>query len=262
MIAKPRHPKAVIFDWAGTMVDFGSLAPVIAMQQAFAAVGVEVSEVEVRLSMGHAKRDHVAALLAQPEVAQRWQEKTRRAPSETDIERIYAGLDELMRAAGTARATLIPGARTTFERLRADGIRVGSSTGYTRAMMVPILTAAAAQGYEPELVVCAGETPQGRPAPLMIWKNLVELGVWPASDVVVVDDAPVGIAAGKAAGAFTVGVAASGNELGLTLEAFQALTATAREARIAVARDRLYAAGADAVLDTVADLPSWLEVNS
>ncbi|UDF05433.1 phosphonoacetaldehyde hydrolase [Asticcacaulis sp. AND118] len=261
MIVKPRNPKAVIFDWAGTMVDFGSLAPVIAMQQAFTAVGVEISEAEVRLPMGQAKRDHVAALLAQPAVASRWQEKTRRAPSEADIERIYASLDELMRAAGTARATLIPGARATFECLRAESVRIGSSTGYTRAMMGPILTAAAAQGYEPELVVCAGETPQGRPAPLMIWKNLVELGGWPAADVVVVDDAPVGIAAGKAAGAFTVGVAASGNEMGLTFEAFQALTASDREVRIAMARDRLYAAGADVVLNTVADLPSWLKAS-
>ncbi|MFP1132073.1 phosphonoacetaldehyde hydrolase [Asticcacaulis sp. W401b] len=258
MTTKPLHPKAVIFDWAGTMVDFGSLAPVIAMQQGFAAAGVEVSEAEVRLPMGQAKRDHVAALMAQPAVAQRWQDRFRRLPTDTDIERIYSHLDELMRAAGTARATLIPGARATFDQLRAAGIRVGSSTGYTRAMMTPILAAAAAQGYEPELVVCAGETPQGRPAPLMIWKNLVELGVWPAADVVVVDDAPVGIAAGKAAGAYTIGVAASGNGVGLTVEAFAALDPTERVVRLEAARTALYTAGADAVLDTVADLPQWL----
>ncbi|WKL58941.1 phosphonoacetaldehyde hydrolase [Asticcacaulis sp. ZE23SCel15] len=260
MIAKPHRPQAVIFDWAGTMVDFGSLAPVIAMQQGFAAAGVEVSEAEVRRPMGQAKRDHVAALLAQPEVAQRWRDKTGHAPAEHDIERIYASLDNLMRAAGTARAKLIPGARATFDRLRTAGIRVGSSTGYTRAMMAPILTAAAAQGYEPELVVCAGETAQGRPAPLMIWKNFVELGVWPAAEVVVVDDAPVGITAGKAAGAFTVGVAGSGNEMGLTEEAFAALTDDERGLGLERARAALYAAGADVVIDTVADLPRLLSL--
>lgn len=255
MTDKPVTPKAVIFDWAGTMVDFGSLAPVIAMQRGFAAFGVEVSEAEVRLPMGQAKRDHVAGLFAQPEVAQRWEQRRGRAPQDTDVERIFVTLDELMREAGTERATLIPGARRTFERLRAAGLRVGSSTGYTRSMMQPILSAAAAQGYEPELVVCAGETVQGRPAPLMIWKNLVELGVWPASDVVVVDDAPVGIRAGKASGAYTVGIAASGNEVGLTQEAFEALDPADRAERLQKARAALYAAGADMVIDTVEQLP-------
>jgi phosphonoacetaldehyde hydrolase len=163
-----------------------------------------------------------------------------------------------MRAHATHAATLIPGARATFDRLRAEGLRVASSTGYTRDMMIPVIERAAEQGYAPEHLVCSGETPAGRPTPLMIYKACAELGVWPLNRVVKVDDAEVGIAEGKAAGVLTVGVA-SGNALGLSLEAFEALPPDRRTASIAAAREVLRAAGADLVLDSVADLVAALE---
>jgi hypothetical protein len=45
----------VIFDWAGTMVDFGCQAPVIALIEAFAAEGVAIDEAAARRDMGVAK---------------------------------------------------------------------------------------------------------------------------------------------------------------------------------------------------------------
>jgi phosphonoacetaldehyde hydrolase len=163
-----------------------------------------------------------------------------------------------MRDYAAQASTLIAGAREAFDALRAAGIRVASSTGYTREMMVPVLERAAAQGYRPEHLVCSGETPAGRPSPLMIYKACAELGVWPLSRVVKVDDAEVGIAEGKAAGAFTVGVA-SGNALGLSLAALQALPPGERDSRVAAARRTLLGAGADLVVDSVADLMPALE---
>lgn len=245
---------AIVFDWAGTMIDFGSIAPVIALRRAFEAEGLPVRDDEVRAGMGLAKRDHVRALLETPRVRAAWIEAGRPAPTEADADRINDALEPLVREAAAERARLIPGARETFEALRDKGVRIGSTTGYTRAMMGPILAAAADQGYAPELVVCAGETRVGRPSPLMLWKAMVELGVYPASAVVKVDDAPAGIAEGRAAGCFTVGVAASGNALGLSLEDYRALPADGRAARLADAHAALRAAGADLVIDSVADL--------
>jgi phosphonoacetaldehyde hydrolase len=162
-------------------------------------------------------------------------------------------LEPLMRRQAAQAAALIPGALHTFEQLRAAGIRVASSTGYTRSMLEPVLASAASQGYVPEHVVCAGETPMGRPSPLMIYKACAELGIWPLSRVVKVDDAEAGIAEGKAAGVFTVGVA-SGNALGLSHVALQALPTSERQARIDSACERLLRAGADAAIESVADL--------
>ncbi len=249
---------AVIFDWAGTMVDFGSCAPVIAMRQAFEAERVAVCDAEVRAGMGLAKRDHVAFLLNTPRIGAAWRAAHGAPHGETEIDRVFGSIEPLMREAGAARAGLIPGALETARALVARGIRIGSSTGYTRAMMAPIQAAAAEQGYAPETLVCAGDTALGRPSPFMIWKALSDMGVWPASAVVKVDDAPVGIAEGKNAGCFTVGVAASGNAMGLDLADYAALAEGERRARLCAARTELLAAGADCVIDSVADLPALL----
>jgi phosphonoacetaldehyde hydrolase len=248
----------VIFDWAGTMVDFGCEAPVKALIEAFGAEGVTIDEATARRDMGKAKIDHLRSLLDEPSVAAVWRSKHGAPAGASDIERLMGHLGPLMRRHAGDASTLIPGARSTVERLRADGLKVASSTGYTRDMMEPVLEKAAAQGYHPEHLVCSGETPFGRPSPLMIYKACAELGVWPLSRVVKVDDAAVGIAEGKAAGAFTVGVA-SGNYLGLSLAALEALPASERERRLASAREELLRAGADLAIDSVAELVPALE---
>jgi phosphonoacetaldehyde hydrolase len=243
----------VIFDWAGTMVDFGCEAPVRALIEAFRLEAVLLDAHAARRDMGKAKVDHVRSLLSYPAVADAWVKAHGQPAGEADVERLMTRLGPLMRDEAARASTLIPGARETFEQLKAAGLRVASSTGYTRGMMLPVLERAAAQGYTPEHVVCSGETLAGRPTPLMIYKACAELGVWPLSRVVKVDDAPAGIGEGRNAGAFTVGVA-SGNELGLSLEELKGLPDDARTTRVAAARQSLHDAGADLVLDSVADL--------
>jgi len=250
--------KAVVFDWAGTMIDFGSCAPVDAMVTAFAQSGIEVAASQVRQYMGLAKRDHVEAMLMSPALVVAWQAVHRTHPTRADGDRIYAALEPLMAQSAARHTTLIAGAADMVAGLRAQGVKIGSCTGYTRAMMAGILPRAAEQGYAPDCVVCAGETDEGRPSPLMLWKNLVELGVWPAEACVKVDDAEVGIAEGVNAGCWSVGVAASGNLVGLDRVAFDALNPSARDAIVTQARDALIAAGAHYVIDTAADLPKVL----
>lgn len=249
----------VIFDWAGTMVDFGCRAPIEALVTAFASRGVALDEAAARVDMGKAKADHVRALLARPDVATDWQAATGARPVEADVDNLMVDLGPLMKEAAGRAAQLIPGAAKVASDLRAAGLKVASSTGYTREMMQPVLISAAAQGYEPDHLVCAGETPQGRPSPLMIYKTCAELGVWPLSRVVKVDDAEAGIAEGRAAGCFTIGLAGSGNGIGLSLEDFQALDPADREDRLSKVRASLMAAGADMVIDSVADLISALQ---
>ncbi|WP_426000510.1 phosphonoacetaldehyde hydrolase [Caulobacter sp. DWR1-3-2b1] len=247
--------KAVIFDWAGTMIDFGSRAPVIALCDLFAAAGVPISAAEARTHMGMAKRDHIRALLDLPRICAAWMAHKGVLPTAADVDLLFARVGPLMRATASACSDLIPGAAEQVTRLRASGVAIGSCTGYTREMMQDILPRAAQQGYSPDVVVCADDTPYGRPSPLMVWKNLVELGVWPAAGCVKVDDAEVGIAEGLAAGAWTIGVAASGNGVGLSREELDALPAQARADLISRARQALTNAGAHAVIDTIADLP-------
>jgi phosphonoacetaldehyde hydrolase len=251
--------KAVIFDWAGTMVDFGCMAPVDALIDAFAASGVTISQADARRDMGRAKLDHVWAILRDERVAAAWAAAKGAPPTLADRDAIYRALEPLMEQAATRCAELIPGAAAAAAMLRRQGVRIGSGTGYTRQMMSGILPRAAAQGYEPEVVVCAGETSAGRPAPLMTWKALVELGAWPAHACVKVDDATVGIEEGRLAGCWTVGLAASGNGVGLGLEDYRALPEPERLERVAASAELLETAGADFVIDTVADIGPVLE---
>ena len=254
----PSGLKAVVFDWAGTMIDFGSRAPVLALCKVFAANGVELEESEARADMGLAKWDHIAAILRQPRVREAWTAQHGAEPDAAAVGRLFGAITPMMREAANECAVLIPGAAEVVRALRVAGVKIGSCTGYTREMMAGILPAAEVQGYAPDVLVCAGDTAQGRPSPLMLWKNLVELGAWPATACVKVDDAAVGIAEGRGAGVWTIGVAASGNSVGLSAEAFAALAPDDRSARIAAARTELEAAGAHLVINTVADLPAAL----
>jgi phosphonoacetaldehyde hydrolase len=249
----------VIFDWAGTMVDFGCCAPVAALREAFGRHGVCLTDVEVRRDMGKSKVDHVRALLADPRVARAWEAANGDTPTPRDCDAIMVDLGPLMRERAERAATLIEGGRDTVDRLRAAGLRVASSTGYTRAMMEPVLRRAASQGYAPDHLVCSGETPQGRPSPLMIYKACVDLGVWPLSRVIKVDDAEAGVAEGRAAGCLTVGVSASGNCIGLSAADFAALPVAERTSLVTCAERSLRAAGADIVLESVATLVPALE---
>lgn len=246
--------RAVVFDWAGTMIDFGCMAPLEALLQVFADAGVAITEQEARRDMGRAKLDHVLALLADAGVAERFLAASGRKPDESHVADLYARLEPAMKSAAAESARLIPGAAETAAELRRLGVRIGSGTGYTREMMAGILPAAAEQGYSPEVVVCAGETPSGRPAPLMTWKALIALDAWPAYRCIKVDDAAVGIEEGRAAGCWTVGLAASGNGVGLDYETFHALDPTDRQERVDRSAAALKAAGADYVIDDVSGL--------
>jgi phosphonoacetaldehyde hydrolase len=246
--------KAVIFDWAGTMIDFGCMAPVEALISVFAREDLALTDAEARADMGKAKLDHLRAILAKPELAARWHAARGHLPDEGDVQALYARLEPAMQAAAAASATLIPGVVETVKALRQLGIRIGSGTGYTREMMAPILPLAAAQGYAPEVVICAGETPSGRPAPLMTWAALIALDAWPARCCIKVDDAPVGIVEGREAGCWTVGLAGSGNGMGLSHADYRALPEAQRQTRCEASAQVLRDAGADYVIEDVSQL--------
>ena len=251
--------KAVVFDWAGTMVDFGSRAPMGVFVKAFAEFGVAVTVDDARKPMGLPKRAHIAAMLAEPRIAAAWTAAQGTAPDEAAIDRLYAVFVPMNEAVAADYAELVPGALETVRWLRARGVKIGSTTGYTRSIMARVAPVAAARGYAPDTLVCADDMPEGRPGPLMMVRCFADLAVWPPASVLKVDDTEPGIAEGVAAGCPTVGVALSGNLVGLTVEELARLT----PAEVGALRDRagaaLRAAGAGHVIDTVADLPALVE---
>jgi phosphonoacetaldehyde hydrolase len=249
-----RHLKAAILDWAGTMVDHGSLAPMGVFVEAFARFGVELTIDEARGPMGMAKRPHIAALMALPRIAEAWRRKHGHDPSEADIDAVYEVFVPMNVAVAARYSDVIPGAAEAVRALRERGLKIGSSTGYTREIMAEVTPVAAAQGYEPDCIVCTGDTPDGRPTPFMLYRAFLDLAVWPAWACVKVDDTEVGIAEGINGGCWTVGVAVTGNVFGLSLADARALARAEFEQRRRNAMAKLNGAGAHYVIDGVADI--------
>ncbi|SMC91002.1 phosphonoacetaldehyde hydrolase [Fulvimarina manganoxydans] len=251
--------KAVVFDWAGTVIDFGSFAPMGAFIETFSGFGVDVQIADARKPMGLPKRDHIAQMLAEPHIAERWKKAQGKKPDDDAVTRVYEHFVPKNIDVVSAYCDLVPGAAETFDWLKSQGIKVGSTTGYTRAIMEKVLPLAKSQGFAPENCVCADDLAIGRPTPMGMYRCFLDLGVWPAGAVVKVDDTEPGIAEGASAGCITVGVALSGNEAGLSFAEFEALEDAERRAIRERVGAKLKAAGAHHVIDTVADLPALLE---
>jgi phosphonoacetaldehyde hydrolase len=251
--------RAVILDWAGTTVDFGSLAPVRAIVEAFRRCEVPISIGEARGPMGKAKRDHLAALLESPEIRGRWETVYGSVPTDSDVDDIYLRFLPLQRELIVAHAELIPGCLATVEACRQRGLKIGSTTGYTRALLDALAPLARQQGFEPEASVVADDVPSGRPAPWMCLECALRLDVYPPAACIVVDDTTVGIEAGINAGMWTVGVVQSGNLVGLSRDEFHALDSAEAESLCTAARRQLNAAGAHYTIDTIADLPALFD---
>lgn len=250
----PLRLQAVVFDWAGTLVDFGSLAPMGAFVRLFAQFGVEITTADARGPMGMAKWDHIRALGRLPRVAAQWQARHGRPFGDADVDHLHEVFTPMNAAVIPEHADFIPGALDTVAALRARGLKIGSTTGYNRPIMEVLAPIARAAGYVPDNLVCAGDLAAGRPSPLMMYRCFADLGVWPAATVVKVDDTGVGVQEGTAAGSWAVGLAISGNAAGLSLAEWNALDAAAQQRVRERATAELRAAGAHYVIDTVADL--------
>lgn len=254
-----KHLKAVVFDWAGTVIDFGSHAPMGAFVRLFEQFGVAITVDEARVPMGLPKWDHIKALGLQPRVAAAWQASHSRAFNDADVDQLYEVFTPMNAASVRDHAGLVPGVAELMRELRSVGLKVGSTTGYNRPIAEVMAPLAATQGFAPENMVCADDLPISRPSPMAMYKTFLDLGVWPAHAVVKVDDTVPGLLEGRHAGCWSVAVLASGNAMGLTAAQWQAMEGRAKEQARTEARAKLTSATPDYFIDTVADLMAVLQ---
>ncbi|WP_083496985.1 phosphonoacetaldehyde hydrolase [Brevibacillus choshinensis] len=250
--------KAVVFDWAGTMVDYGCFAPLAVFLQVFKNRGIELTAEEAREPMGMLKRDHIQTLCKMERVATLWQEKYGRTPDENDVDELYADFEPMLMETLHEYATPVPGAVELANRLRTQGIKLGSTTGYTRKMMDVVTVSAKEQGYAPDVLVTPSEVPAGRPYPWMCYQNAMLLDCYPMGAMVKVGDTTSDMKEGRNAGMWTVGVLKGGSELGLSQEEVQQLPEEVLEEKLARATERLLEAGAHYVIDEIGCLDEVL----
>lgn len=251
--------KAVILDWAGTIVDYGSCAPAGVFVEVFRRHGVEITLTEARTPMGAEKRAHIAALLVHPDINLRWVHKHEREPAEEDIEAIYRDFVPMQLKSLPKYAELVPGTLDAVKTFRHRGLKIGTTTGYSREMLDVLLAESKKRGFEPDAAVAADEAPEGRPTPWMAVVAAMRMNAYPLWACVKVGDTAPDIAEGLNAGMWTVAVAKTGNELGLTEHEASAMADSELEELLNNAYDRLYAAGAHFVVDSIADVPPVLD---
>jgi len=251
--------QAVIFDWAGTLVDFGSLAPTQIFVEAFATFGIDITLAQARGPMGLSKWDHIHQLLQDESIAAQWRRRFGAAPGAADVDAIYARFMPMQIAKVGEFSAPIEGAVQTLQWLRDQGLKVGSCSGYPREVLDQLLPQAAAAGIAPDHVVAGDELRAGgRPGPFMALANVLALGIGDVRACVKVDDTVPGIEEGLRAGMWTVGVSLSGNEVGYSLAELAQASPQEIEARVARAEAKLRKAGAHHVVRSVAELPEVL----
>ncbi len=255
--------KLVVLDWAGTTMDYGCCAPAVVFIEVYNRRGVQVTMEQARRPMGLHKREHIRAMSQMAEVAEAWRSSHGRPVTEADVEEMFRDFQPLQLQCLGRYADLIPGTLETVAALRARGIRIGSTTGYFTEAMELLKTEAARRGYVPDSSVCATQVPAGRPQPWMVMQNMLNTGVYPPEAVVKVGDTKPDIFEGLNAGTWTIGIAQTGNEVGLTLEEIKALDEATLQRKLTGAREGLAHCGAHYVVDCIADIvPVVDEINA
>jgi phosphonoacetaldehyde hydrolase len=256
---QPSQVQAVVLDWAGTVVDFGSFAPTQIFVEAFGEFGVAVSLEEARGPMGMGKWDHIRTLCDQPQIAERYRAAFDRLPTDDDVTALYERFMPLQIEKIALHSALIPGALEAIATLRDKGLKIGSCSGYPAVVMEKVVELARQNGYVTDHVVATDEVPNGRPYPAQALANVIALGISDVAACVKVDDTWPGILEGRSAGMWTVALTCSGNALGLTYDEYKNLSV----AVLAEERARIIKMFEDSrphyVIDTIVELPAVID---
>jgi len=248
--------KMVILDWAGTTLDYGCYAPAVVFIEVFKRRDVEITMEQARRPMGLKKLDHIRAISQQDEVAMLWQQVHNKKCTEADVQDMFEKDFVPLQVACIADYTeLIPGTVEAVDELKSRGIKIGSTSGYFTEAMVINLREAKKQGYSPDVNSCASDVPAGRPEPWMVISNMQQARIFPPEAVVKVDDTKPGIVEGLNAGTWTIGLAKTGNEVGLNLQELAALSAEEVKRKVDKASDGLAKTGAHYVVESISDVP-------
>lgn len=251
--------KLVVFDWAGTTVDYASSASMHVLADVFEKARVPIPKNRINAYMGMEKKEQIRLLLSEEPTDARWQEAYRRPRSEEDVERIYKNFEKELHDIVVSYSDPIPGVVDTVKALRRSGLKIGSTTCCSAQMMEQVLLHAKERGYEPDCVVTLDDIDYSRATPFMIFECMRRLHVYPPTAVVKVGDTLVDMEEGKNAGAWSIGILTGSNLLGLSEEEYYGLDPH----ELQILKDRAKAqykkAGADLVIDSVMELPGAIE---
>lgn len=192
--------KLVVFDMAGTTVKDKNYVG-LAFQQAMKAHGYEVSIEEINPMMGYEKPLAIKMMLEKH--GNGVEEIT-----ETLISTIHEDfVSAMVHFYQTSEEVLpLPNVEDTFLQLKAQGIRIGLDTGFSRKI-AEIIVDRLNWSDRIDMLVASDDVPNGRPFPDMIHKMMEALNISDTQEVVKVGDTEVDINEGLNTGCkYSIGI--------------------------------------------------------
>ena len=186
-------PKAALFDMDGVCYD-SMPNHAIAWQRSMRTFGITMTEEDAYLTEGQRGTDTIKQLVK----AQRGIDI-----SDEEAQRMY---DEKAREFGLLPTTkIMPGVLDFMALLKSRDIKIGIVTGSGQRPLIERLQREFAEYVQPGHIVTAYDVTQGKPHPEPYLKGAQLLGVSPRHTVVI-ENAPLGVQAGVAAGCYTIAV--------------------------------------------------------
>ena len=189
--------KAVLFDMDGVLFD-SMPGHAVAWVKAVQRYGLSMTPEEVYMNEGRTGAGTINAL------AQRtWG----RNATEQEIKDIYAAKSEEFNRYFEAQgeAPVIPGVKELLDKVRAKGLMRVIVTGSGQRSLLDNLNRHFPGQFTRELMVTAFDVKRGKPYPEPYLMGLQKAGIT-AEQAVVVENAPLGVQAARAAGIYTIAV--------------------------------------------------------
>ena len=184
-------PKAVLFDMDGVLFD-SMPNHAYAWSHAMTQFGLEMTAYEAYLHEGRTGSGTINIL------AQRY---WGRDATEEEIERIYAAKAEVFNMLPEPKP--MPGALDALNAAKELGCKIVLVTGSCQAKLLESLEHHYPGFFRQELMVTGFDVKLGKPYPEPYLKGLQKAGI-KAEEGIVVENAPLGVQAGHAAGIFTI----------------------------------------------------------
>ena len=103
-------------------------------------------------------------------------------------------------------APIMPGILSLMEQIDAAGISIGVVTGSGQRPLIARILRDFGQFVSPEHITTAYDVPRGKPHPDPYLIGMKKAGGLSSSEAIVVENAPLGVRAGIAAGCYTIAV--------------------------------------------------------
>ena len=186
--------RAVLFDMDGVLYDsMGNHA--VAWVQSMKKFGITMTTDDAYATEGARGVDTIRYMVKQQQGREITEEESQLMYDEKT--RIFHSLPE---------APIMPGILSLMEQIDAAGIGIGVVTGSGQRPLIQRILRDFGKYVSPEHIVTAYDVKRGKPNPDPYLMGLEKAGGILPSEGIVVENAPLGVKAGRAAGIYTIAV--------------------------------------------------------